>query len=65
MYDRRLQDERIIVALNFGASERPAGIGRTASDEVLLSTGRRRPGHVAGPDFTLAAGEGVILARTV
>jgi alpha-glucosidase len=58
-YERRLGDERLLVALNL--SREPTTARLPAAGRVLLSTHLDREGEAAGPEVALRAGEGVVV----
>lgn len=60
-YERRHGGRRIIVALNFSAQPRRAGLPRAAGARIVLATSSRRQPTIAGAGISLAGYEGVVL----
>lgn len=62
LYERRHDDERMLVALNLGDAEETVDLGRTGGGAVLLSTRLDRAGETVGNSFRLRPDEGLVLA---
>lgn len=61
-YERRFEDERLVVALNFASSYQAADLRLAEYVDVLLSTSGRGSGGMSVSDLVLGPDEGVIIS---
>jgi alpha-glucosidase len=66
VYERRSNDQHLLVALNFSSQEQYLGLPYSGSGEIMLSTGLERAGRVDLASFRLNPDEGcIILLRDI
>jgi alpha-glucosidase len=66
VYERRSNDQHLLVALNFSNQEQDLGLPLLGSGEIMLSTGLDRAGNVDLASFRLNPDEGcIILLRDI
>lgn len=66
VYERRSNDQHLVVALNFSNQEQYLGLPFSGSGELVLSTGLERTGRVDLASFSLNPDEGcIILLRDI
>ena len=61
-YERRDQEERLLVVLNL--TDQPRVLSGSVAGTTLLSTGERQPGDQTGPVIELAPDEGLLVDIT-
>ncbi len=60
-FERRLGDQRIIVALNLSGQDRRVVLPDLGAGEIVMSTALDRSGPVVLADFTLRGNEGLMI----